>query len=84
MKKKREEEGRGGREWGRVGGGGGCLFFQAEDGIRDRLVTGVQTCALPIYDLGLSARKKRNSGQQFFIGADSGRDGFGQSNGVIW
>src|SRR6202795_4617454 len=24
------------------------LFFQAEDGIRDRLVTGVQTCALPI------------------------------------
>src|SRR5258708_25267859 len=31
----------------------GCLvhlffFFQAEDGIRDDLVTGVQTCALPI------------------------------------
>src|SRR5207244_7684739 len=27
-----------------------CLtcFFQAEDGIRDDLVTGVQTCALPI------------------------------------
>src|SRR5699024_11508801 len=25
----------------------GC-FFQAEDGIRDRNVTGVQTCALPI------------------------------------
>src|SRR5205823_1367762 len=27
-----------------------CLFFffQAEDGIRDKLVTGVQTCALPI------------------------------------
>ena len=24
------------------------VFFQAEDGIRDRLVTGVQTCALPI------------------------------------
>ena len=36
------------------GGGGGALFvfffffFQAEDGIRDDLVTGVQTCALPI------------------------------------
>src|SRR5258708_5054393 len=26
------------------------FFFQAEDGIRDDLVTGVQTCALPIYD----------------------------------
>src|SRR5437763_13761996 len=32
------------------------FFFQAEDGIRDTSVTGVQTCALPIYlpvaDLG--------------------------------
>ena len=26
------------------------FFFQAEDGIRDRDVTGVQTCALPIFD----------------------------------
>src|SRR5207249_1348213 len=26
-------------------------FFQAEDGIRDRNVTGVQTCALPISNL---------------------------------
>src|SRR5690625_6899957 len=25
-----------------------CFFFQAEDGIRDGHVTGVQTCALPI------------------------------------
>src|SRR3712207_6940078 len=25
-----------------------CVFFQAEDGIRDIGVTGVQTCALPI------------------------------------
>src|SRR5207247_5268726 len=25
------------------------FFFQAEDGIRDPLVTGVQTCALPIF-----------------------------------
>ena len=32
------------------GGGVGCFFFfQAEDGIRGRLVTGVQTCALPIW-----------------------------------
>src|SRR6266540_5227576 len=27
---------------------GNIFFFQAEDGIRDRDVTGVQTCALPI------------------------------------
>src|SRR5256886_12899757 len=27
------------------------FFFQAEDGIRDLTVTGVQTCALPIYEL---------------------------------
>src|SRR2546428_13644599 len=26
----------------------GFFFFQAEDGIRDLIVTGVQTCALPI------------------------------------
>ena len=35
--------------WGGWGGGGCVFFFQAEDGIRDRLVTGVQTCALPIF-----------------------------------
>ena len=35
----------GGVGWG---GGGVCFFFQAEDGIRDTSVTGVQTCALPI------------------------------------
>src|SRR5437868_13851971 len=28
------------------------FFFQAEDGIRDRNVTGVQTCALPIFAYG--------------------------------
>src|SRR5687767_3249326 len=28
------------------------FFFQAEDGIRDKLVTGVQTCALPIFGPG--------------------------------
>src|SRR5256885_8090569 len=26
-----------------------CFFFQAEDGIRDYKVSGVQTCALPIF-----------------------------------
>src|SRR5438067_7846956 len=29
------------------------FFFQAEDGIRDRNVTGVQTCALPIFEAHL-------------------------------
>src|SRR5256885_12881218 len=28
-----------------------CFFFQAEDGIRDYKVTGVQTCALPIFPI---------------------------------
>src|ERR1039457_6436916 len=39
-----------------------CIFFQAEDGIRDYKVTGVQTCALPIYLLvegGASTRLLR-------------------------
>src|SRR6266566_4750145 len=31
------------------------FFFQAEDGIRDYKVTGVQTCALPIWRLGPQA-----------------------------
>src|SRR5437773_3344220 len=35
------------------------FFFQAEDGIRDRDVTGVQTCALPIYAGGAGARLVR-------------------------
>src|SRR5882762_11825170 len=29
-----------------------CFFFQAEDGILDSSVTGVQTCALPIFSGG--------------------------------
>src|SRR5216684_1299170 len=33
---------------------GVLFFFQAEDGIRDVAVTGVQTCALPISDAALA------------------------------
>src|SRR2546430_15585856 len=33
------------------------FFFQAEDGIRDLTVTGVQTCALPIFDAAEAARR---------------------------
>src|SRR2546427_5748055 len=37
------------------------FFFQAEDGIRDLTVTGVQTCALPIY-LALDAWDPESDG----------------------
>src|SRR5205823_7803664 len=41
------------------------FFFQAEDGIRDKLVTGVQTCALPIWlssaDNDCHSRRARTS-----------------------
>src|SRR5437773_7902230 len=37
------------------------FFFQAEDGIRDRDVTGVQTCALPI---SRRARRRRLPGRR--------------------
>src|SRR6266704_4792200 len=33
------------------------FFFQAEDGIRDRNVTGVQTCALPIWPAGVESTR---------------------------
>src|SRR6266850_2687408 len=42
------------------------FFFQAEDGIRDYKVTGVQTCALPIFGGGVP----RNWSQQFGVYAE--------------
>src|SRR6266540_4764132 len=55
------------------------FFFQAEDGIRDRDVTGVQTCALPI--LGRrSSVTSRESGRGGITGtgwSPSGRGGIG-------
>src|SRR3989454_6777651 len=35
------------------------FFFQAEDGIRDYKVTGVQTCALPICDMSIDVNRVR-------------------------
>src|SRR5258708_15812262 len=43
------------------------FFFQAEDGIRDDLVTGVQTCALPILEvMGLNVTSIQNLDKQNF------------------
>src|SRR5438067_7916563 len=41
--------------------GAGRFFFQAEDGIRDRNVTGVQTCALPISCPGGGRTQRRQA-----------------------
>src|SRR5438034_9815901 len=39
------------------------FFFQAEDGIRDHCVTGVQTCALPIFKKELAIALKYYAGR---------------------
>src|SRR2546430_3137868 len=39
------------------------FFFQAEDGIRDLTVTGVQTCALPISDTSQHVASLKFSGE---------------------
>src|SRR6266542_6330768 len=40
---------------GKIGKAVVFFFFQAEDGIRDATVTGVQTCALPISTVATNA-----------------------------
>src|SRR6266404_5914446 len=47
------------RYHGEVQVGMAVFFFQAEDGIRDKLVTGVQTCALPICPCRRTAAPRR-------------------------
>src|SRR5256885_14162895 len=44
-----------------------CFFFQAEDGIRDYKVTGVQTCALPILSFYLANDKFSVDGHTIHI-----------------
>src|SRR5947209_3503405 len=51
------------------------FFFQAEDGIRDIGVTGVQTCALPISSADLAPRKRRSSRDAQGAGKDGDRPG---------
>src|ERR1039457_2818677 len=41
-----------------------CFFFQAEDGIRDYKVTGVQTCALPICGGRVSGERGHRGGRR--------------------
>src|SRR2546421_5223742 len=48
------------------------FFFQAEDGIRDLIVTGVQTCALPISRCGRSHQSLFSNGRNAFFDADDG------------
>src|SRR2546430_10715138 len=63
------------------------FFFQAEDGIRDLTVTGVQTCALPILralvaaDSALPAAKAFDSTLAAVGGNPDGRGGFGGFGG---
>src|SRR5256885_6199339 len=40
------------------------FFFQAEDGIRDYKVTGVQTCALPIFEQTAEQERGRGIGHE--------------------
>src|SRR6266536_3057134 len=52
-----------------------CFFFQAEDGIRAPLVTGVQTCALPIWSRRRPGRWWVVSTQISLEGANPDRTG---------
>src|SRR5256885_13160398 len=47
------------------------FFFQAEDGIRDYKVTGVQTCALPIFANGCTVLDGARIGARTMIAAHS-------------
>src|SRR2546422_5062691 len=51
------------------------FFFQAEDGIRDVAVTGVQTCALPIFPARRRCPARRRTVQEGAQGASTGRWG---------
>src|SRR3990170_2212476 len=54
-------------------------FVQAEDGIRDDLVTGVQTCALPI-----SGMRARRHGAVVNVSSDTGRAPTEIGRGARW
>src|SRR5204862_3709638 len=58
------------------------FFFQAEDGIRDLYVTGVQTCALPISGVTVSASTLGTGDVLVFDGAAETLSNFGVSAGA--
>src|SRR2546430_4430007 len=55
------------------------FFFQAEDGIRDLTVTGVQTCALPICQGFLRDTERDNSGTNLTESCPAAERGVGQT-----
>src|SRR3989441_937797 len=59
------------------------FFFQAEDGIRDKLVTGVQTCALPI-SLAFSTASAQRVHQGFWISLAPGGAGIVHKEGLAY
>src|SRR2546427_4629216 len=59
------------------------FFFQAEDGIRDLTVTGVQTCALPIYQLGGNFSFSDNDRPNLFVLSGLYRGPFGINVGAL-
>src|SRR5262249_61221812 len=58
-------------------GVGAFFFFQAEDGIRDWSVTGVQTCALPIWSPGPPPDRRRGARSRGRPDEEGGRAGGG-------
>src|SRR5205085_7252425 len=60
------------------------FFFQAEDGIRDLTVTGVQTCALPISLLRLRVSPKEAKESEFFRDHYLGGRSKAAATGMSW
>src|SRR5207249_6616440 len=56
------------------------FFFQAEDGIRDRNVTGVQTCALPISSIRIDGENVPFGPQPFGLCITGG---IGTNAGIV-
>src|SRR5688500_14967025 len=50
------------------------FFFQAEDGIRDYKVTGVQTCALPIFSPGKRSSTNYSHETQLVLTVAAGKN----------
>src|SRR5438128_3158597 len=61
------------------------FFFQAEDGIRDATVTGVQTCALPIFTWEhYLANQQRLAANTTRSGARPAREGLALCQGIVY